>query len=154
MGEQTSEVRRPPDGAGRWRSARLALVWMALALVCAAADLMRVNFVIKIALAAACAYALYAAVIHLLGVSLRPTGLRAPRPIANWLLAFPISRTRIPLAGLASLTAYGEHMGHEVVGCGTPNGEMRILLGNRDERLRLFEAVRSLNENVKIYRAF
>jgi hypothetical protein len=103
--------------------------------------------------AAVALYALYAAWISLLGVALKKDCITLPRA-SKRLPVLVYGRRRIPIAATKEVTAFGAFMGAEVVTLGSIEGEEPALFSSREQRLAFFEALKTRNPEVKIYRAF
>jgi hypothetical protein len=107
-----------------------------------------------LAFAALGVYALYAAVVHAMGVVVQDAYVSAPLPLAKWAPFLTIARTRISLAQLIDATALGLSHGYEVVGLTTVDGQVPVLFASHEDRRAFFELLRIKNPNIKIYRVY
>ena len=143
----------PPIKASRFWNLRIAGYWLGLALIGVAVFLLRAGWQRYLG-AGVAAYGLYAATVSLLGVVVARDGVALPHCVHKRMPVLVRGRMWAPLSELKEITAFGKFMEAELVMLSIADGESPALFASREQRLAFFAAVKSLNPEIKIYRAF
>ncbi len=138
----------------RFWNAKTSGQWAALTLFCVLLATWRWRTgMLALAPTAIALYALQAAWFSLLGVAVKRDDITLPRCLNRrfpWLVC---GRRQIPIATTRDVTTRGRFLGAELVMLASAEGEQPALFSSRARRLAFFEALKSRNPALKIYRA-